>query len=282
MTPLVDTHCHVLAGLDDGARDEDEALRMCEIAYRDGIRAIAATAHQSESYPSVSAVRIAEAVRALAAKLREARIDVALFGVGEAALNDVLVDQWRCGRLHPFGKSRSTVLLEFPTQYPGDFLKATTRLLHAGIRPIIAHAERYATLRNGLGYVKSLVDAGCLIQVTSVVLVDESHGDKHEAAKDWVRRRLVHLVGSDAHDAFRRRPMMLDAYAAVASWTNRQFADRICGYQALALLNGGGRFRPAASSSTAGFWSRCRRGIERLVPLTRSSKSPATKANHRR
>jgi protein-tyrosine phosphatase len=51
MIPLVDIHCHLLAGLDDGPRTPEDALEMCRIAYADGIRIIAAGAHQNDHYP---------------------------------------------------------------------------------------------------------------------------------------------------------------------------------------------------------------------------------------
>ena len=45
MIPLVDMHCHLLAGLDDGPRSQEEAVAMCRMAYEEGIRMVAATAH---------------------------------------------------------------------------------------------------------------------------------------------------------------------------------------------------------------------------------------------
>ena len=58
MIPLVDIHCHLLAGLDDGPRTDEDALEMCRIAYEDGTRIIAAGAHQNEHYPENTADRI--------------------------------------------------------------------------------------------------------------------------------------------------------------------------------------------------------------------------------
>ena len=70
MIPLVDTHCHLLAGLDDGPRTMDDAVRMCRIAWEDGIRAVAATAHLSELWPEVTPARIRAAVDGLRAALK--------------------------------------------------------------------------------------------------------------------------------------------------------------------------------------------------------------------
>ncbi len=62
-------HCHLLAGLDDGPRTEEDAVEMCRIAYADGTRIIAAGAHQNEKYPAVTPERIRVAAGRLAVLL---------------------------------------------------------------------------------------------------------------------------------------------------------------------------------------------------------------------
>ena len=58
MLPLVDLHCHLLAGLDDGPRTLEAALEMCAIASADGVRLMAATAHQNPRWRDVTPERI--------------------------------------------------------------------------------------------------------------------------------------------------------------------------------------------------------------------------------
>src|SRR5262249_48566050 len=74
MIPLVDMHCHLLAGLDDGPQRDADALAMCRMAYEDGTRMAAATAHQNDRWPAVTPERIRQATENLARGLREARI----------------------------------------------------------------------------------------------------------------------------------------------------------------------------------------------------------------
>src|SRR5262249_58807988 len=71
MIPLVDMHCHLLAGLDDGPRTEDDAVAMCRLAGAEGVRWMAATAHQNECYPAVTP----DAIRAATARLRQRLAD---------------------------------------------------------------------------------------------------------------------------------------------------------------------------------------------------------------
>ena len=65
MLPFIDTHCHLHAGLDDGPPDVDTALEMCRILAQDGVRAVAATAHQNPRWPEANAERIRSGTRAL-------------------------------------------------------------------------------------------------------------------------------------------------------------------------------------------------------------------------
>ncbi len=58
MIPLIDIHCHLLAGLDDGPATQEEALAMCRLAYAEGTRMAAATAHQNDHWPDVTPERI--------------------------------------------------------------------------------------------------------------------------------------------------------------------------------------------------------------------------------
>ena len=77
--PLVDTHCHLLAALDDGPKTREDALAMCRRAYEQGVRHSVALAHQNEHYPDNSPDRLREACKLLQADLKAA--DLADFQV---------------------------------------------------------------------------------------------------------------------------------------------------------------------------------------------------------
>ena len=79
MIPLVDMHCHLLAGLDDGPRSDEEAVAMCRMAYDEGVRMVAATAHQNEHWDLVTPDRIRQATHQLAQTLRTAGIPLLVF-----------------------------------------------------------------------------------------------------------------------------------------------------------------------------------------------------------
>src|SRR5438445_10195437 len=83
MIPLVDIHCHLLAGLDDGPRTPEEAIAMCRLSYEEGVRMIAATAHQNEHWDAVTPDRIRQAANELCRRLRELNIPLMAFPTAE-------------------------------------------------------------------------------------------------------------------------------------------------------------------------------------------------------
>src|SRR5437764_9054679 len=69
--PLADTHCHLLAGLDDGPRTPDDAVAMCRKAYDQGVRYSVALAHQNDDFPDNTPQRIKTAFGKLVSDLRD-------------------------------------------------------------------------------------------------------------------------------------------------------------------------------------------------------------------
>src|SRR6266446_2943592 len=99
MNQLVDIHCHLLAGLDDGPRTEEDALAMCRLAYGDGTRFAAAGAHQNERWKAVTPARIRQAAQRLAQRLRDEGIPLTVFPCAEITAHPEIESAWRRGEL---------------------------------------------------------------------------------------------------------------------------------------------------------------------------------------
>src|SRR2546425_1239108 len=114
MIPLVDMHCHLLAGLDDGPRTDEEAVEMCRLAFADGIRTSAALADQNERWHEVKADVIRERTTHLANRLRQAGIPLAVFPSAEVMVQPRLLEAWRGGELLSVADRKGYILLEMP------------------------------------------------------------------------------------------------------------------------------------------------------------------------
>jgi protein-tyrosine phosphatase len=239
MVPLADTHVHLLAGLDDGPRDPDEAAAMCRTLAAEGVRYATALAHQNESYPDNTPDRLRAAGADLSSALRGASSPLSVHPTAEIVLTPDLVEDWLAGRLLSVGGHGQFLLVEMPHGMFLDVRPLAARFREVGVRLVIAHAERYEELLEQPGLVEGFIAAGCLIQVTAGGLASPPSAAAGRTLKDWARRGVIHLLGSDGHRmAGRREPRMRAGYEALARWAGPEAADRVGGIWGAALLQG--------------------------------------------
>lgn len=236
--PLVDIHCHLLAGLDDGPRNDDEALAMCGIAYEEGTRLISAVAHQSETWPAITPDRIRLATRRLERQLAEAQIALNVFACAEVMVSPELETACAAGQLLTVADGGHYLLIEMPHRLYVNLRGTIERLCAAGVRPILAHPERCPELLHEAGEIESLIDAGCLVQVSTHSITDPASRRDERALKSWFERDIAHVLGSDGHSPRRRPPRMRAAYERVARWVGSHAADRVASVNGTAILKG--------------------------------------------
>jgi protein-tyrosine phosphatase len=204
---MIDLHCHLLPGLDDGARDLDDAVAMARQAEADGITAICATPHIRSDH----AVRLAELPgdRArLVAALAQAGCATAVLAGGEVAAP--MLDELDDGDLASvaLGGSGRWILLE-PSPGPLDarLETAVDALANRGFRALIAHPERHLA-PDLVERLKRIIAAGALVQATAAYFTD----DRTRAAMlELAGAGVIHVLGSDAHSSRAGRPVALAA-----------------------------------------------------------------------
>lgn len=238
MIPLADLHCHLLAGLDDGPRTEAEALQMCRQACAEGVRLVAALAHQNERWPDATADRIRQAAVRLARQLADQGSPLAVFPCAEVMAHTGLLASWHEGQLLSVADRRQYVLVEMPHGLCVDLRQTAADLRAAGVRLILAHPERHPELLHEAGRIDDLIRAGCLVQVSAASVTHPPSRREALALKRWFRRGVVHLLGSDGHSPSRRPPRLAEAYHRVAAWAGSKVADRVGSTNGMAILNG--------------------------------------------
>jgi protein-tyrosine phosphatase len=199
----VDLHCHILPGIDDGARDLADAVAMgCE-AQADGIEAICATPHIRHDH-DVRIPELAQRRAALGEALAAAGCRTPILRGGEVASSAVAGLDAAELRAVALGDGGRWILLE-PVPGPlDDRLDAAVADLSAhGYRALIAHPERHLTA-DLVARLSALVDRGCLIQATAAYLLDPATRDGMLAL---ARAGVLHVLASDAHSARSGRPV---------------------------------------------------------------------------
>ena len=204
---LVDLHCHLLPGVDDGAADLADSLAMAADAAADGITTICATPHIRADHP-VAIDRLVPRVATLNAALGAAEIPVRAVVGGEVSALTALALSHADLRAVTLGGTGTWVLLEPAPGPMDDALDAVvTRLQAGGLRCLIAHPERHAGA-DAAERLHGLVARGALVQVTAALLADS---DAAPTMLGWAAAGLVHVLGSDAHSARVGRPARVSA-----------------------------------------------------------------------
>ena len=225
---FTDIHCHLLPGIDDGAKNWDDALAMARLAADDGTSTIVATPHQLGVFSQNRGAEIRSLVAELNERLAAERIPVTVLAGGEVRIEPGILDGLVSGELVTLGDHRRHLLLELPHELylPLDSLMG--ELAARRIAVILAHPERNEGILRQPQLAGELVDAGCLMQITAGSLCG-TMGKGFQEMSEWlVSEGLVHLVATDAHGPRTRRPVMGRAYDRLLELTDADTAEDLC------------------------------------------------------
>ena len=217
---MIDLHCHLFPGIDDGPATLAESLAMARFAVAEGIARSIVTPHLHVGRWDNDRARIEAAASAYRFALAEAGIGLEIgFAAEVRASYDVLplIEEDRVPFLGALG-GRRVMLLEFPHgQVPVGSDKLVDWLLAHGVQPLIAHPERNKDLMRDPDRLGAFTAAGCLVQVTADAL-DGGFGERsRECAVEFLERGWVDVIASDAHDCEARPPRLSRGLAVARS-----------------------------------------------------------------
>jgi len=209
---VIDLHCHLLPGIDDGPRDVRGALALARAQVDAGVETVAATPHVSARW-TTRPEAIAQGVEQLRRELAVDRIPLAVVGGAE-------IDVQRAGELSDEELRALALgggpwlLLEAPLVRNLPLEAVAHDLIRRGHRILLAHPERSPALQRDPGALRRLADAGVLTQVTAAAFAGRFGGTVQRFARQLLEEGLLHSIASDAHDATRRPPGMREALRA--------------------------------------------------------------------
>jgi protein-tyrosine phosphatase len=209
---MVDVHCHILPGIDDGPATLEESLAMAESAIADGITQVVATPHSSSEY-HFDFARVRRIRDELQSRIGN-RLQLATgcdFHLDPENLASLRQDPSAyCLNQHDY------LLVEFnEISIPPGMDQTLHEIQLAGLRPVVTHPERNRILLAHPERLKKWARQGCFVQVTGGSLTGTFGAAAQRDALKWIREGLVHFVASDAHNT-RKRPLRLrPAYDAV-------------------------------------------------------------------
>ncbi len=216
---MIDLHCHLLPGVDDGPATLEEAIALARMAVENGITHAAVTPHVHPGRYENTAETIPESLAAFRAALAELQLALQLTMAGEVRICPEILPMTEQGLIPFLGEwqGRNVMLLELPHSHvPPGSDKLVQWLQDKGIQPMIAHPERNKDVMRSLDKIKPFVELGCLFQLTAMSVAGRFGEAAEQRAFDLLEMGVVTIIASDAHNARYRPPNLEPGRAAAA------------------------------------------------------------------
>lgn len=192
-----DIHCHILPGVDDGARTMEDSLAMLDAAKAAGITEITCTPHCRDPYFDYEGMWQAFYEFQDAADGFPVHMG---FEVNHRKLMELGLD-W--ARVLAFDGT-TDFLLELSVNAPpsryADYERTIFQLQGMGYQVIIAHPERYVAVQRDISIAQELVDMGCKLQASADFIVGGRLGAERRPAIKMLKQGLYSYIASDAHN----------------------------------------------------------------------------------
>jgi protein-tyrosine phosphatase len=232
---MVDIHCHILHGLDDGPKTFDDSVQMAEMAIADGVTHVIATPHSNAEY-TFRPELIRERRDALQARV-EGRLQLATgcdFHLSYENLQDVQKNPAKYTL-----NQKNYLLVEFADFAIPPNIDDTLHMLQLlGLQLIITHPERNGLIRHQPDKLWRWLRQGCFVQVTAQSLLGRFGAGTAKVLMEWLDKERIHFVASDAH-SLQGRPLKLrEAYQLVAKRRGEDIANALFYANPLAAFNG--------------------------------------------
>jgi len=240
---MIDTHSHILAGVDDGAEDEQETLEMCHIARQDGISTMVATPHSFDGKYLCEPEEIKSRVCSLNEALSENDIDLRILPGMEVRIVAELPQHISEGRILALNEG-GYVLLEFhPSHIPAGFENLLKDLIERGFGAVLAHPEKNVVIQRKPEYLYALIEEfhtwKLLVQITADSVIGMASFRAGRVARILLEHDLVHLIATDAHSSKGRIPQLSQAVAVAARLVGEEKALKMVTQIPLAVLGKG-------------------------------------------
>lgn len=230
MRDIVDFHCHILPGIDDGSADPEESVAMLREEAAQGIGHVVATPHFYPRHDTVSG--FLKKREEAEARLRDALAgDTALpkISVGAEVYYFPGISEFDGLEALTVGGT-ACVLLEMPATPWSQSMYREIENIHSkqGLLPIIAHVDRYIRPFSTHGIPERLQELPVFVQANAAFFLNGFTGPM---ALRMLRQDQIQLLGSDCHNMHSRKPDMGRLMDLLERRCPEELIHRICSYQ---------------------------------------------------
>ncbi|MCM5663435.1 tyrosine-protein phosphatase [Galbibacter mesophilus] len=196
---FIDIHCHIMPGIDDGAKNVEASYYLIKKAQSLGITGFIGTPHvMADLYPNTPQT-IGASFDELKEHLLQQKVELSWLGVAAEYQIDsefeVLLNNKNLLFLH-----ENYILVELPfLQVPMNVERIVQQLIDNGYQPILAHPERYRYFHQQKHVLDVLKNMGCKLQVNALSLSQYYGKSIHKMALDLVEENYIDFIATDMH-----------------------------------------------------------------------------------
>lgn len=222
---MIDIHCHILHGLDDGAQNLIDSLEMAKAAVNNGIHKVVATPHHKTSRYNNPKSAIVEKVNELNELLQENQVPLEVLLGQEVRIFGDFVEDYKNEQILTVNL-QNYVLIEFPSNHVPSY---TEQLFYDiqmnGLIPIIVHPERNSQIVEQPEKLFNLVEKGALSQLTASSITGDLGKKIQKFSFQLIDANLTHFIATDAHNITSRPFNLAEAYNVVEKEYGIDFVD---------------------------------------------------------
>lgn len=216
ITGFVDIHNHILPGIDDGAKNMQEAVEMIRIAYEEGIRSILVTPHYNVNRPYSTKKEIQEAFLIVKEHIEKSYEDLSLY-VGNEVFYSTQIDEcYEKEDILLLAGTRYTLVEFMPSDSFDHIRTGLNSIIMLGYTPVLAHFERYYSLVDNISRVEELRSMGVIIQANAQSILGEYGTTIKKQLKGYLKKNLIDIVATDAHSPRSRAPRLREVSDLIA------------------------------------------------------------------
>ena len=235
---MIDLHCHLLPGVDDGSKSMDISLKLANDAVRDGIDYALLTPHHMNGVYLNHKKAVIQQTQEFQVELDRHKISLKVFPGQEVRINGDLLTALDQDDILFADEGRRYLMLEFPDDdVPSYTSNMVYELMQRGIIPIIVHPERNTKIMKKPDILYRLLNRGCLSQITAGSYVGAFGYKVQKFSKQLIQTGQAYVFASDAHDLPNRKYEMTNAFVKMNHEFGNDYVSRF-NENAKRIING--------------------------------------------
>lgn len=227
MRQYADIHCHMLPGVDDGAKDMEMSIQMLAMSYQQGARKIVFTPHYEGGHNAYRPDELEEIFQKVCEKAKERWQDLELYLGNELLYMSGIEEQVKDGNVRLMQDTKY-LLVEFNIRIAyQDLYRGLQKLQRMRFRPIIAHVERYHCLKKHPERIAELRQMGVYLQMNAASVSGKLFDENARWCRKLLKEKEISFLGTDAHDLEYRTPCMETAMKWLEKHLDAEYVENI-------------------------------------------------------